>query len=159
MDRVLAGWSYEAAARSLILELKLRGRRGPASQLGAAIVERVWSHGTRAEAIAWIPGRSRDISQRGFDHAEVIAREVARALGLPCLGLLRRTGDRVDQTALDRAGRRANLRGAFVASTSPDRVVVIDDLMTTGATMSEAARALRAVGADYVEGWVACSVA
>ena len=159
IDRVLAGWSYEGAARSLVLELKLRGRRGPAAVLGAALVERVRGYGTRAEALTWIPGRSRDIRQRGFDHAEVIARVVARSLGLPCRGLLRRTGDRADQTVLDRAGRRANLKGAFVALASSERVVVIDDLMTTGATLSEAARALRAGGAGYVEGWVACSVA
>ena len=159
IKRLVAAWGYEGAARSLILELKLRGTRTAAVELGDAIVESVWQQGTRAEAVAWIPGRTRDIRRRGFDHAEVIARTVARKLGLPCAGLLGRTGDRIDQTALDRAARRANLKGAFVVAKSPDRVAVVDDLMTTGATLAEAARALRAGGADYVEGWVACSVA
>ena len=155
---IAAAWDYDGLARSLVLGLKLRGQRGAAVELGQAIAERVWQQGTRAEAIAWIPGRAADISRRGFDHAELIARAVSNELGLPRLRALRRAANPVDQTALGAGARRSNLRGAFVATRSLDTVAVVDDLVTTGATLAEAARALMAAGARYIEGFVACSV-
>lgn len=159
VDRILAAWDYDGIARSLVLGSKLRSQRPAAQLLGRAIVETVWQRGLKAEAIAWIPGRSADIHRRGFDHAEVIARVVGHSLGLPCLRVLSRAVDSLDQTSLGASARKANLRGAFVARPSPPRIGVVDDLVTTGATLSEAGRALKAGGAHHVEGLVACSVA
>lgn len=158
LDRVLAAWDYDGVARALVLALKLRRRREAATALGAAIVERVWSSGLAVDSITWIPARKKDIRARGFDHAHLIAAVVARDLGLPLVRALDRTGPRADQSTLGAAGRRVNQIGAFVGRYSGRRVGVVDDLMTTGATLSDAARALREVGTLRVEGLVACFV-
>ena len=159
VDRVIAAWDYDGVARSLVLSLKMRGRRTAAHELGLALVERVWEKGSAAEALVWIPGRQRDIRRRGFDHAHLIATVVSRRIGLPAVPALLRAGDRTDQTRLGAVARKANLAGAFRSRHVPTRVAIVDDLVTTGATLAEAGRALRAAGADYVEGLVACSVA
>ena len=155
----MAAWDYDGVARSLVLALKVRGRRAAAVELGDAIARRAWVSGCGAEALVWVPGRTRDIRERGFDHARVIATAVGRRLGIPSIPALVRTGDRVDQTTLGATERRANLRGAFAATGVPQSVAVVDDLMTTGATLGEAGRALRAAGATRVEGLLACFVA
>ena len=159
VDRVIAAWDYDGIARSLILSLKMRGRRTAAHELGFALAERVREEGSAAEALVWIPGRRRDIRRRGFDHAHLIATVVSRRTGLPALPALVRTADRTDQTRLGAAARKANLAGAFRSRPVPSRVAIVDDLVTTGATLAEAGRALRGAGAHYVEGLVACSVA
>ena len=157
VDRVVAGWDYDGVARALVLALKLGGRRGAAMHLARGLAERVWERGLRAEALAWIPGRRRDTRRRGFDHAALIATSLSQLLGIPAKAMLCRTGDRADQAALAAAERRSNLVGAFSARDAPLRVASVDDLMTTGATLTEAGRALRAAGVAHVEGLVACS--
>jgi predicted amidophosphoribosyltransferase len=117
----------------------------------------VASAGLTAEVVTWVPGRANENRRRGLDHAEVLAAEVGRALGLPVRPLLIRTGHRPDQSSLGAAERWANLRGAFVAEECPERVALVDDLVTTGATASACARALRAAGALRVEVLAACS--
>ncbi|MDQ3964383.1 MAG: hypothetical protein M3277_10800, partial [Actinomycetota bacterium] len=151
-------WFYEGYPRDLILGLKLRGRRVAAAPLGAAIAGWLDRHGTGATAITWVPGRKRDMRARGFDHAEAIARVASSLLGLPALSLLTRTSERPDQTTLDALQRRRNLVGAFTAATSPKAILLIDDLMTTGATLIACAQALKASGAGHVEGVTACRV-
>ena len=154
---MIAGWSYEAGARSLVLALKLRGTRACAAPLVARLTDCVHRGGLGAGMLTWVPGRRKDISRRGFDHAEVLAREAAGAIGLPARPLLVRTGDRPDQTDLGAVGRRANLIGAFTARGAPARVALVDDLITTGATAEACAAALRGAGAREIELLVACS--
>lgn len=159
VDRVIAAWDYDTVARALVLGLKVRGRREAACELGRSIAERVWQEGLVADMLTWVPARRRDVQARGFDHAELIARSVALHLGIPLVPMLDRTGHRADQATLGAQDRKANLRGAFVARPAARRVAVVDDLMTTGATLSEAGRALRDAGALRVEGLVGCLVA
>jgi ComF family protein len=158
LNRVIAAWEYDDVARSLVLALKLRGRREAARHLAAGMAERIWSTGWDVDALVWIPGRRADIRRRGFDHAKAIAQELSSLLGIPSMPALRRTGDRTDQTGLGAKQRRANLAGAFTATGVPPRVAIVDDVMTTGATLGEAGRALRTAGAAYVEGVVGCAV-
>lgn len=151
VDRVLVPWAYKGAARDLVLALKLRHRRDAAEPLARAIAETVRAVGSPAEIVSWVPGRRRDVRIRGFDHAHVIAEQVASHLGLALVGLLRRTSARPDQTTLSGPERRANLIGAFSASPCSRSVLLVDDLVTTGATASACAQALKAAGAPGVD--------
>ncbi len=157
VDHLAVGFPYESAARSLVLDLKLKGDRGAAAPLAAALVRKVAGSGLTAEAITWVPGRPDENRRRGLDHAGVLALEVGRGLGLPVRPLLSRTGERPDQASLGAAERWANLQGAFVATDCPERIALVDDLVTTGATASACARALKAAGAARVEVLAACS--
>lgn len=158
VDRVIAAWEYDDVARSLVLALKLRGRREAARHLAVGMAERIWSTGWDVDALVWIPGRRADIRRRGFDHARAIAQELSSLVGIPFMPALRRTGDRTDQTGLGAKQRRANLAGAFAATGVPRHVGIVDDVVTTGATLGEAGRALRAAGAVHVLGVVGCAV-
>ncbi len=159
VTRVLAPWDYAGAARSLILALKLRGRRSAAGPLADAMSEEALTRGLEGKVITWVPGRPADTRVRGYDHAGVLAVETGERLGLPVLRLLRRTGPRrPDQTALGKEDRWVNLEGAFHARNAPAGVVIVDDLVTTGATAGACAEALRKSGAHTVEVLAACYV-
>lgn len=94
---------------------------------------------------------------RGFNQALELARPIAAKLRLPlCPGWCRRVRDTAPQRLLDAAERRGNLRGAFAATENVRgrRVALLDDVLTTGATLHEAASALKKAGAAWVEVWV-----
>lgn len=154
--RILTALAYEGPARSLVLDLKLRGRRTAAVPLVDALVELVHREGLDGEVVAWVPGRRADIRRRGFDHAHLLALGVARALGLPARRLLWRAGRRRDQAGLGRDDRWLNAAGSFRGGPSKVPVVVVDDLVTSGATASAAVSALTTVGVPSVEILAAC---
>jgi predicted amidophosphoribosyltransferase len=157
VDHLVAALPYEAGARSLVLDLKLRGDRSAAEPLARALTRAVAAEGLAAEVLTWVPGKPRENRARGFDHAGVLAAEVGLRLGLPVAPLLDRRGEQRDQTSLGAAERWANLQGAFAATACPPRVALVDDLVTTGATAAACAAALRAAGATRVEVLAACS--
>jgi predicted amidophosphoribosyltransferase len=148
-----APWRYEGRARDLVLALKLRGRRAAAQPLADAIVG--WLAGP-SSVVTWVPGRRSDIRRRGFDHAEAIARSVAKSCQVSAQPLLHRIGSAPDQTTLSRAERLCNLGHVFSAAHSPSRVLLVDDLITTGATVCACAGALRRAGARRVIAVAAC---
>ncbi|RMH93766.1 ComF family protein [Lysobacter pythonis] len=109
-----------------------------------------------------VPLHRRRLAARGHDQALELARPLARALGLPLRhDLLWRCKHTGAQSRLDQATRRRNLRDAFRVrgGAAPARVTLIDDVMTTGATLEAAARALRQAGVARVDAWVCARAA
>ena len=156
IDRVVAAWEHDGAARSLVLDLKLGGRRWAARPLAAAMCAAAARAGVTGDSVTWVPGRRRDTRERGYDHAEVLAREVARRLGIRPARLLVRLRLAEDQATLTARERFANLAGAFAARPEAGPVVLVDDVVTTGATAAACASALRAAGAARIELLAAC---
>ncbi|WP_024891982.1 ComF family protein [Luteimonas huabeiensis] len=116
----------------------------------------------RPDALVPLPLHPARLRERGYDQALELARPLARGLALPLRAdLLRRVRATAPQSRLDAPARRRNVRGAFRAAGTgamPRHVALVDDVMTTGATLAEAARALRRAGADRVDAWVCARV-
>ncbi len=110
--------------------------------------------GLAPDAVVPVPLHPRRRRERGFDQAAILAQAICRDLDLPrARPLLERTRDTARQTGLSRPERRRNLRAAFAArGPAPGRVWLVDDVATTGATLSEAARALRRAGCRQIVG-------
>ena len=117
----------------------------------------------RPDALLPIPLHRERLRMRGYDQALELARPLACRLGLPILsGQLARRRATQAQSRLDKADRRANLRDAFhvrPGCTLPAHVALVDDVMTTGATLEAAARCLHAAGVRRVDAWVCARVA
>ncbi|MGI8662918.1 MAG: ComF family protein [Acidimicrobiales bacterium] len=142
--------AYEGAGRELVARLKYRNARSSLAWLAAHQAEQVLKAATLVDAVTWVPTSPERRRDRGFDQAQLLARAVARNLHRPCRALLeRRPGPA--QTGRSAAQRRAGppLRLARHAVV-PAHVLVVDDVITTGATVSAAARVLRRAGADFV---------
>ena len=146
----------------LVREFKFHGRTELASVLAQRLSAAVQRQG--AGPVQWVlpvPMTNQRLRERGYDQAWELARRVAAALRLPArANALVRTLDTVHQTELGRAARQRNLRAAFFvpgpqrADLQGARVALVDDVMTTGATLREAAAALRRAGVVAVEAWV-----
>jgi ComF family protein len=148
IDWVRAPFLYEGPVSRAIKAMKFSGWHALARHLGdamAVLVERP------IDAVTWVPLSRRRRARRGFDQAELLARAVSRRTGLPGVRLLRRVRDTRAQARLVGPDRRSALRGAFaVVGTPPPRVLLVDDVLTTGSTASACAEALRVAGARSV---------
>ena len=104
------------------------------------------------DAVTWVPLAPRRRARRGYDQAKALATAVADAMSLKSRPLLLRTRDTPPQAGRKGAERRHAMRGAFrvTARDPPRRVLLIDDVLTTGATAAECARALKQAGSEKV---------
>jgi len=152
-DWARAGGLYAGALREAVQRFKFGGKPALARPLAALVLEQWASRLPSADAVLPVPlARARE-RERGFNQAGLLAERVARGLGCRVqTRWLARARDTRPQTDLDVAERRANVRGAFVASSAVAgrSLVLVDDVLTTGATAAECARVLRAAGARTV---------
>lgn len=154
---VVAAFAYRFPVDRLLPRLKFHGDLAAGRILGAGLLAAV-RHAERPQALIPVPLHRGRLRERGYNQALELARPLARALELPLLpAALRRRRGTAAQTELSAGARRRNVRGAFAAGDQPlpAHVALIDDVMTTGATVAECARVLRRAGAARVDVWVA----
>ncbi len=146
-DRVTACFIYRTPISQMISRLKEGEDHVMGRVLADAILRRVQKPDT--DALLPVPGRP----ERAFDHAANLARHLADAWSLPLLQSLRRNSASTPQKSLSRDSRRRNIRGAFHSQESchGKRITIIDDVVTTAATINEIARVLKASGAQKVD--------
>lgn len=143
---------YEGYGRDAILRFKFGGMQGYAQQFAVWMAQRVQSEmpGTY-DAVSWVPCSAQRKWTRGFDQAELLAEEVAKQLQVPCVRVLKKIRHTPKQSSIrDPARRRANVLGAFRAVEPEElrgkRILLVDDILTTGATLSECGKTLRLAG-------------
>jgi competence protein ComFC len=149
---VLVAFEYNSAIRKMILNFKYRNQRSSLRFIGDALVQRVRVEQSRTlqkiDLVTWAPTTSKRIVERGYDHAELIAKYVAKQLSVPCRKVLVRLSDR-PQTG---KSRNARLVGpTFLArNLKAEHLLLVDDVVTTGATLNSASHALYQAGAGLV---------
>lgn len=149
VDYVSAAYPYEAQAKRLVRCLKFSRIRQAAVPLARAMC---MLPGGEEELLVPVPTTEGRLKRRGFNQAELLAAQIAEELGMPMACALRRTDERAPQSSLTARERLQNLSGCMRADpcVKGKRVLLVDDVYTTGATAAEAARALREAGASGV---------
>ena len=144
---------YEGPVRDALLRLKFQGASALARPLGELIAQCAAEHFSgEFDAVAWVPVSRKRLRQRGYDQAELLARAAGALWGVRPQRLLVKVRDNPAQSGLEGAAARAeNVRAVYRAQNAAGRrVLLIDDICTTGATLAECARTLRAAGAEAV---------
>ena len=155
LSDVRIAYIFQSPLREAVHQLKYRRVRRVAEPLGLLMAEHVIAHPVAADAVLAIPLHAARLAERGFNQAEALAREIARLLDLPLIdGSLARVRATGQQARLDARARAENMRGAFEwrGAPPPRRLLLVDDVLTTGATMGACALALREAGAEAVYG-------
>jgi ComF family protein len=132
-----------------------------ARTLGRLLAERLAEHPHRPDALVPVPLHPRRYRERGFNQSAEIALELSRRLAIPLhASLCTRIRHTPAQAGLSARQRRVNVRRAFqVADTGlPRHVAIVDDVVTTGTTVNELARTLRAAGVAYIQVWAVARV-
>jgi ComF family protein len=161
LRRVMAACVYAQPLDRLLPRFKFHGDLAAGRLLGQLMAD-VCCGMPRPDVLVPIPLHAARLRQRGYDQALELARPLARRLGLPLHAtLLQRRRRTAPQSELSALARRRNVRDAFAVSMDtalPAHVVLIDDVMTTGATLHAAANALRRAGVQRVDAWVCARV-
>ena len=151
-DGCVAPLRYTGSVREAILRYKFSGHSYYAPAFGALIAKKVQP--CQAELVTWVPVSRRRRFTRGYDQAQLLAKAAAARLGLPCVGTLRKRHTPKQSLAGDVSARRANIVGAFSvphpARVAGKHVLLIDDICTTGATLTETVQTLKTAGAARI---------
>ncbi|MBO7739132.1 MAG: ComF family protein [Oscillospiraceae bacterium] len=147
---------YDGKAGEALRRFKFMGKTSYARRMGRLIADCVRENGKGGyDAVTWVPISARRMRKRGYCQAKLLAKEVAKALDIKCVRLLRKRRHTPPQSTLSGlAARKANISGAFCAVNKSGiagaSILLIDDVVTTGATLSECTRMLLMSGARNV---------
>ena len=161
-ELVLAPLRYEGVVRESLLRYKFGGLTAYAAAYAEFLAKCIDENGISCDSITWVPLSRRRLRQRGYDQARLIAEELAKRLGLPCECLLvKRRHTRPQSGISNREKRKANAAGAYAVLNAErvkgKRVLLVDDIVTTGATLASCAGVLADAGCTAVFGAAAAS--
>lgn len=149
-------WRYQPPLDSLLLGLKYHRQLAVARLLGGILADRLMDAPMLVpKVLVPVPLHTSRLRERGFNQSIELFEPVARALRVPLLrdSVIRHHAT-PSQVGLSNVQRRRNLRGAFrVKGALPDHVAIVDDVVTTGSTVSELARVLRRAGVGRIDVW------
>lgn len=160
-DGVIAPHYHEDGSREMIYNLKFKGRKELVSVIGLDMynVYESYLKSKDIDCICYVPCRFKSTFKRGYNHVRLLAKFVSKISGLPNMQALKLIKDKVPQHTLSRKERIENIKGAFGYTDKCDvkgkNVIVVDDIMTTGATFNECAKMLKKAGAKRVYGLMA----
>lgn len=152
LDRVFIAAAYQNEAKQLVQDLKFERKRAAATVLAHLMAEKL----PQAEdwLIIHVPTATSRVRQRGYDHAQLIAKYIARQTHSPSASLLLRHGQQ-RQVGKTRLQRQAQMTQAFSVlrahKIQGKHILLVDDVITTGSTLSAAASTLRAAGAAQID--------
>lgn len=157
-DETISAFRYAYPLDRLVQAYKFSANLGLLPLFGDALVRAIRAaDAARPDLIIPLPLASRRLAERGFNQSALLGERVSKTLGIrfEVRGMLR-VRETPPQTGLNREARQKNVRGAFDCAHRLDgrHVAVVDDVMTTGATLSEAAKILKKAGAAHVSAWV-----
>ena len=145
---------YEEKTRDALLRFKFQGASAAAKPLGEVLARcAAEQFGGDFDTVTWVPVSKKRLRKRGYDQSELLARAACRCWDTQPMRLLNKTVDNAVQSEIhDAAARRANVLGVYeaVGEIEGKRILLIDDICTTGATLTECIRVLKDAGAADV---------
>lgn len=146
---------YDGDVRSSILRFKFSGLFGYAPAYAALMAHLIQEKGASFDVVSWVPISAMRLKKRTYDQAELLAREIAGLCGAPCEAMLIKTADNPAQSSLHSSEeRRKNVSGLYRPSDlqmiKGRQILLVDDVVTTGATLNECARVLKRAGASGI---------
>ena len=153
LDGCCVLWYYQDAVRESLHRFKFYNRPDYADVYGPILAMKIQQRFPDAQVLTWAPVSKARLKQRGYDQSELLAKATARELGIPAVRLLVKHRDNPAQSGVENADvRRENVRDVYrlCGDAAGKRIVLVDDILTTGATAGECARVLRQAGAERV---------
>jgi len=156
LDSFTAVWYYENNVRTSIHRYKFRRQVSLAAGYGRLLGMKILKEGpVHIDYLTWVPVSALRRFSRGYDQCQILSKAVGKELGISPVGLLKKIRNNTAQSGIqDHAARRANVQGAYTIHRNMDvsgkRILLLDDVYTTGATVNECARVLFSAGAKEV---------
>ena len=156
-DKNFSVFEYSGLAKEMVWELKYENKKYLARTMASFLADKIIFEDIKFDVLTCVPSSKKSIKARGYNQAQMIAEKLARLIGADAdFSILYRVKEASSQVELSAVERAKNIENSFIVSNKKavkgKTVLVVDDVLTTGATMSECAKMLKKAGANRVIG-------
>lgn len=157
LDDLIVSSTYSGIMRRLIIDFKFKGKLSYGEIISEIMTEKILDKNLRDQVITYVPMHWKKEGERGYNQSKILAEKIARNLNLPCQDVFEKVIDTKFQVGLKKFDREENLRGAFHVKNYAKEIIIVDDVITTGATISELTKIAKKTGIKKVTALIAAT--
>lgn len=157
LDDLIVASTYSGLMRRLIIDFKFKGKLSYGEIISEIMTEKILEKNLNEEVISFVPMHKKKERERGYNQSEILARKIAKSLDLDCIDVFQKVVDTKFQVALKKMEREENLNDAFVVKSTPEEIIIVDDVITTGATIAELTKIAKKAGIKKVTALIAAT--
>lgn len=157
VEDIIIAANYFGVMRKLLLDFKFNNKMECADIIADLMAEAILYKSGFSGAMTFVPMHRDKLKTRGFNHAEILAKKIAEKIDIEFVEVFKKTRATKDQHGLHKDERSENLKDSFEVINYRDEIIIVDDIITTGSTISELARASKNVGIKKVTALIAAT--
>ncbi len=157
LDDLIVSSTYSGIMRRLIIDFKFKGKLSYGEIISEIMTEKILEKNLKDQVITYVPMHKKKEGERGFNQSKILAEKIARNLDLPCQDVFEKVIDTKFQVGLKKFDREENLRDAFEVKNYAEEIIIVDDVITTGATISELTKIAKKAGIKKVTALIAAT--
>ena len=157
LDDLIVSSTYSGIMRRLIIDFKFKGKLSYGEIISEIMTEKILEKNLRGQVITYVPMHRKKEGERGYNQSKILAEKIARDLDLSCQDVFEKVVDTKFQVGLKKFDREENLRDAFHVKNYAQEIIIVDDVITTGATISELTKLAKKAGIKKVTALIAAT--
>ena len=157
LDDLIVSSTYSGIMRRLIIDFKFKGKLSYGEIISEIMTEKILEKNLKDQVITYVPMHKKKEGERGYNQSKILAEKIARNLDLPCQDVFEKVIDTKFQVGLKKFDREENLRDAFEVKNYAEGIIIVDDVITTGATISELTKLAKKAGIKKVTALIAAT--
>lgn len=157
LDDLIVTSTYSGIMRRLIIDFKFKGKLSYGEIISEIMTEKILIKNLRDQVITYVPMHWKKEGERGYNQSKILAEKIARNLDLSCQDVFEKVIDTKFQVGLKKFDREENLRDAFRVKNYAQEIIIVDDVITTGATISELTKIAKKAGIKKVTALIAAT--
>ncbi|WP_277221758.1 ComF family protein [Peptoniphilus vaginalis] len=157
LDDLIVSSTYSGIMRRLIIDFKFKGKLSYGEIISEIMTEKILEKNLKDQVITYVPMHWKKEGERGYNQSKILAEKIARNLDLSCQDVFEKVIDTKFQVGLKKFDREENLRGAFHVKNYAQEIIIVDDVITTGATISELTKIAKKAGIKKVTALIAAT--
>lgn len=157
LDDLIVSSTYSGIMRRLIVDFKFKGKLSYGEIISEIMTEKILDKNLRDQVITYVPMHWKKEGERGYNQSKILAEKIARNLDLSCQDVFEKVIDTKFQVGLKKFDREENLRDAFHVKNYAQEIIIVDDVITTGATISELTKLAKKAGIKKVTALIAAT--
>lgn len=157
LDDLIVSSTYSGIMRRLIIDFKFKGKLSYGEIISEIMTEKILEKNLKDQVITYVPMNKKKEGERGYNQSKILAEKIAKNLDLPCQDVFEKVIDTKFQVGLKKFDREDNLRDAFEVKNYAKEIIIVDDVITTGATISELTKIAKKAGIKKVTALIAAT--
>lgn len=157
LDDLLVASTYAGIMRRLIIDFKFKGKLSYGEIISEIMIEKLLERNLSEVVLTFVPMHPRRERERGYNQSKILAETIGKKLDLKCQEVFEKVKDTKFQVGLKKDQRQENLKNAFAVKKAPEEIIIVDDVITTGTTISELVKVSKAAGIKKVTALIAAT--